>query len=156
VLAAIAFGRQTGLPVAGRGGGHGFPGLSNCDDGLVIDVSGMKAIRVDPDGQTVRAQAGVLLGELDRETQAFGLAAPAGIVTTTGLAGLTLGGGLMRKFGLTMSASRWSTSSSSYPKNWGYSGEKSNGKTLYKGEKPPRFAGASGCAWRDSNPRPTA
>jgi FAD/FMN-containing dehydrogenase len=105
VIAAIAFGRDTGLPVAVRSGGHSFPGLSTCDDGLVIDLSGMKAIRVDPDGQTVRAQAGVLLGELDRETQAFGLAAPAGIVTTTGLAGLTLGGGigwLMRKFGLTI------------------------------------------------------
>jgi FAD/FMN-containing dehydrogenase len=71
----------------------------------VIDLSLMKGIRVDPSTRTVRAQAGVLLGELDRETQAFGLVAPAGIVTTTGLAGLTLGGGIgwtMRKYGLTI------------------------------------------------------
>jgi FAD/FMN-containing dehydrogenase len=88
-----------------RGGGHSFPGLSVCDDGMVIDLGPMKGVRVDPDTATVRAQAGVLLGELDRETQAFGLAVPAGIVTHTGLAGLTLGGGIgwiMRKYGLTI------------------------------------------------------
>jgi hypothetical protein len=105
VIAAVAFGRRTGLPVAVRGGGHSFPGLSTCDGGIVIDLSPMKGIRVDPEARTARAQAGVLLGELDRETQAFGLAVPAGIVTTTGLAGLTLGGGigwLMRKYGLTI------------------------------------------------------
>ncbi len=105
VIAAVKFGRQTGMPVAVRGGGHSFPGLSVCDGGLVIDLGPMNGIRVDPDGRTTRAQAGVLLGELAHETQAFGLAVPAGIVTTTGLAGLTLGGGigwLMRKFGLTI------------------------------------------------------
>jgi hypothetical protein len=105
VIAAVKFGRRTGLPVAVRGGGHSFPGLSTCDGGLVIDLSPMRGIRVDPETRTGRAQAGVLLGELDRETQAFGLAVPAGIVTHTGLAGLTLGGGigwLMRKFGLTV------------------------------------------------------
>lgn len=105
VMAAVAFGRRTGLPVALRGGGHSFPGLSTCDGGLVIDLSPMKGIRVDPQARTARAQAGVLLGELDRETQAFGLAVPAGIVTMTGLTGLTLGGGigwLMRKYGLTI------------------------------------------------------
>lgn len=105
VIAAVMFARRTGLRVAVRGGGHSFPGLSVCDGGLVIDLSLMKGIRVDPDTRTARAQAGVLLGELDRETQAFGLAVPAGIVTHTGLAGLTLGGGighLMRKFGLTI------------------------------------------------------
>jgi len=105
VRAAVKFGRQKGLRVAIRSGGHSFPGQSVCDDGLVIDLSLMRGVRVDPEGRTARAQAGVLLGELDRETQEFGLAVPAGIVTHTGLAGLTLGGGigwLMRKFGLTI------------------------------------------------------
>jgi FAD/FMN-containing dehydrogenase len=105
VIGAVTFARRTGLRVAVRGGGHSFPGLSVCDGGLVVDLSLMKGIRVDPHTRTARAQAGVLLGELDRETQAFGLAVPAGIVTHTGLAGLTLGGGighLMRKFGLTI------------------------------------------------------
>ena len=105
VIAAVKFARETGLTVAVRSGGHSFPGQSVCDAGIVIDLSLMKGIRVDPEGRTARAQAGVLLGELDRETQAFGLAVPAGIVTHTGLAGLTLGGGigwLMRKFGLTI------------------------------------------------------
>ena len=105
VIDAVKFARETGITVAVRGGGHSFPGLSSCDGGLVIDLSQMKGIRVDPRARTARAQAGVLLGELDRETQTFGLAVPAGIVTHTGLAGLTLGGGigwLMRKFGLTI------------------------------------------------------
>jgi FAD/FMN-containing dehydrogenase len=105
VRAAVRFGREQGLTVAVRGGGHSFPGLSVCDDGLLIDLGPMKGVRVDPEARTARAQAGVLLGELDRETQAFGLAVPAGIVTTTGLAGLTLGGGIgwiMRKHGLTI------------------------------------------------------
>lgn len=105
VIAAVKFARRTGMLVAVRGGGHSFPGLSSCDGGVVIDLSLLKGIRVDPEARTARAQAGVLLGELDRETQAFGLAVPAGIVTHTGLAGLTLGGGigwLMRKYGLTI------------------------------------------------------
>src|SRR5216117_2955292 len=105
VIAAVRFGRRTGLPVAVRSGGHSFPGLSSVDGGLVIDLSQMRGIRVDPEARTARAQAGVLLGELDRETQAFGMAVPSGIVTHTGLAGLTLGGGigwLMRKYGLTI------------------------------------------------------
>jgi FAD/FMN-containing dehydrogenase len=105
VTAAVEFARQSGLAVAVRGGGHSFPGQSTCDDGVLIDLGPMRGIRVDPDARTVRAQAGVLLGELDRETQAIGMAVPAGIVTHTGLAGLTLGGGigwLMRKHGLTI------------------------------------------------------
>ena len=105
VIAALAFARRTGLEVAVRSGGHSFPGLSVCDDGMVIDLGSMKQIQVDPVARTVRAQAGVLLGELDRATQAFGLAVPTGSVTHTGLAGLTLGGGfgwLMRKYGLTI------------------------------------------------------
>ncbi len=105
VIAAVKFAKDNGLLIAVRGGGHSFPGLSVCDGGLVIDLSLMKGIRVEPEARTVRAQAGVLLGELDRETQAFGLAVPSGIVTHTGLSGLALGGGinwLMRKYGLTI------------------------------------------------------
>jgi FAD/FMN-containing dehydrogenase len=105
VSAAVTFARRTGLPLAVKGGGHSFPGHSVCDDGVVVDLGPMKGIDVDPQARTVRAEGGVLLGELDRETQALGLAVPAGIVTHTGLAGLTLGGGigwLQRKFGLTV------------------------------------------------------
>jgi FAD/FMN-containing dehydrogenase len=105
VIHAVRFAREHGLTVAVRSGGHSFPGHSVCDGGLVIDLASMKGVRVDPEAGTARAQAGVLLGELDRETQEFGLAVPAGIVTHTGLAGLTLGGGigwLMRKYGLTV------------------------------------------------------
>ena len=105
VIAAVRFARTHGLLVAVRGGGHSYPGLSVCDGGMVIDLSLMKGVRVDPDARTVRAQAGLVLGELDREVQAFGLAVPAGFISHTGLAGLTLGGGIgyfMRKYGLTI------------------------------------------------------
>jgi FAD/FMN-containing dehydrogenase len=105
VIAAVRFAKTHGLLVAVRGGGHSFPGYSVCDGGMVIDLSPMKGIRVDPEARRVRAQAGVLLGDLDRETQAFGLVVPAGFISHTGLAGLTLGGGIgftMRKFGLTI------------------------------------------------------
>jgi FAD/FMN-containing dehydrogenase len=105
VIGAVRFGRASGLPVAVRSGGHSFPGLSVADDALMIDLSAMKGVRVDPEKRTARVQAGVLLGELDRETQAFGLAVPSGIVTHTGVAGLTLGGGIgwiMRKHGLSV------------------------------------------------------
>ena len=105
VIAAVRLGRRTGLPVAVRSGGHSFPGLSTADDALLIDLGRMKGIRIDPERRTARMEAGVLLGDADHATQAFGLAVPAGIVTTTGLAGLTLGGGigwLMRKHGLTI------------------------------------------------------
>ena len=105
VIAALAYGRSSGLPVAVRSGGHSFPGYSVADDALLIDLSPMKGVRVDPERRTARVQAGVQLGELDRETQAFGLAVPSGIVTHTGVAGLTLGGGIgwiMRKHGLSI------------------------------------------------------
>jgi hypothetical protein len=105
VIAAMRFARDSGLRVAIRGGGHSFPGLSVCDGGIVVDLGPMRGIRVDPQTRTARAQAGVLWGELDRETQAFGLATTGGIVTHTGIAGLTLGGGigwLQRKYGLTI------------------------------------------------------
>jgi len=102
---AVRFARERGLRVDVRSGGHSFPGLSVCDDGMVIDLSHMKGIRVDPSARTARAQAGVLIGELDQQTQPYGLAVPAGIVSHTGLAGLTLGGGIgwvMRRYGLTI------------------------------------------------------
>jgi hypothetical protein len=105
VSAAVTFAQRTGLPLAIKGGGHSFPGQSVCDDGVVVDLGEMKGIVVDSQARTATAEAGVLLGELDRETQAHGLAVPAGIVTHTGLAGLTLGGGigwLQRKYGLTI------------------------------------------------------
>jgi FAD/FMN-containing dehydrogenase len=105
VIGAVKFARKHGLPVAVRSGGHSFPGLSVADDAFVIDLSLMKGVRVDPVERTARVQAGVLLGELDKETQAFALAAPSGIVTHTGVAGLTLGGGIgwiMRKHGLSV------------------------------------------------------
>lgn len=104
VIDAVKFARTHNLLVSVRGGGHNVSGNSLCDDGMVIDLSQMRGIRVDPKPETARAQPGVTLGELDRETQVFGLAAPAGIVTTTGIAGLTLGGGfgwISRKYGLT-------------------------------------------------------
>src|SRR5215210_8260005 len=105
VITAVKAGRANGLPVTVRAGGHSFPGYSVADDALMIDLSPMKGVRVDPETRVARVQAGVLLGELDKETQAFGLAAPSGIVTHTGVAGLTLGGGIgwtMRKHGLSV------------------------------------------------------
>ena len=94
VIAVVNFARERGLLVSVRGGGHNVAGLALCDGGVTIDVSLMRSIRVDPAARTVRAEAGVTWGELDREALAFGLATTGGMVSTTGIAGLTLGGGL--------------------------------------------------------------
>jgi FAD/FMN-containing dehydrogenase len=105
VIAAVGYARDHGLLVAVRGGGHNGAGLGSCDDGLVIDLSAMRGVRVDPAQRTVRAEAGCTHGDVDHATHAFGLAVPAGIVSTTGIAGLTLGGGhgyLSRGHGLTI------------------------------------------------------
>ena len=104
VIEAVNFVRDHDILVSVRGGGHNIAGTALCNDGLTIDLSGLKGIHVDRKKRTVRAQPGCNLGDLDRETQAFGLAVPAGIVTDTGIAGLTLGGGfgwLTRRFGYT-------------------------------------------------------
>ena len=105
VVAAVRFARERDLPVSVRGGGHAVAGHAVVDDGVMIDLSLLKAIVVDPVAGTARAAGGVLLGELDRATQRFGLATASGIESTTGIAGLTLGGGLghlMRKYGQTV------------------------------------------------------
>jgi FAD/FMN-containing dehydrogenase len=103
ILAALDFAQTRDLPVAVRAGGHGVAGNAICDDGVVLDLSPMQGVRVDPERRTARVNGGVLWGEFDRETQAFGLATPGGRVSTTGVAGLTLGSGsswLERKHGL--------------------------------------------------------
>ena len=105
VIDAVNFARTNNLLVAVRGGGHNVSGSGSCDGGIMIDLSLMKAVHVDPNKKTARVQGGATLGDMDRETQVFGLAAPGGNVSTTGVAGLTLGGGLghlRRKFGLTI------------------------------------------------------
>jgi FAD/FMN-containing dehydrogenase len=103
VIRSVNFARMHNLRVSVRGGGHNVTGNAVCDGGLMIDLSPMKGIHVDPAGKTVRAEAGVTWRELDHETQAFGLATTGGTISTTGIAGLTLGGGvgyLMRRCGL--------------------------------------------------------
>jgi hypothetical protein len=105
VITAVNFARDEGLLLAIRGGGHNGPGLGSCDNGLVIDLSTMKSVHVDPTARTVRVEPGCTSGDVDHATHAFGLAVPFGIVSTTGVAGLTLGGGtgyLTRKYGLTI------------------------------------------------------
>lgn len=105
VRTAVRFGRDSGLTVAVRGGGHSFPGLSTVDGGLLVDLRPMAGVRVDPDARVAGVQAGALLGEVDAATQEHGLVVPSGIVSHTGVAGLTLGGGIgwvMRRYGLTV------------------------------------------------------
>jgi len=105
VMAAVKFGREQKLLVAIRCGGHNAGGLGVCDDGLVIDLSRMNYVRVDPKKKTVQVGGGALWRDVDHATHAFGLAVPSGIISTTGVAGLTLGGGLgylARRYGLTI------------------------------------------------------
>jgi FAD/FMN-containing dehydrogenase len=105
IITAVRFARENNLVVAIRGGGHNIAGNAVCDGGLMIDLSPMKSVRVDPAGQRAWVEPGVTLADVDKETQAFGLAVPTGINSTTGIAGLTLGGGfgwITRKFGLTI------------------------------------------------------
>ena len=105
VIASVNFGRENNLLISVRGGGHNVGGLGLCNDGLAIDLSGLKFVRTDVANKTVRVGGGNLWGEVDHATHPFGLAVPAGIVSTTGVGGLTLGGGvgyLSRKYGLTI------------------------------------------------------
>jgi FAD/FMN-containing dehydrogenase len=105
VLTAVRFGVDNGMLTAIRGGGHNGAGLGICDDGLVIDLSRMKGIRVNPSDKTARVEAGCVWGDVDHATHSFGLATPSGFISTTGVAGLTLGGGigyLTRRYGLTI------------------------------------------------------
>ncbi|RDZ48624.1 hypothetical protein C5B86_03925 [Haloferax sp. Atlit-19N] len=105
VIGAVDFARENDYPISVKGGGHNIAGRAVADDALMVDLSAMDAVRVDPASKTARVEPGVVLNELDHETQVFGLATPAGYNSTTGIAGLTLGGGwgwLSRKYGLTV------------------------------------------------------
>ena len=105
VMRSVAFAREQGLPVSVKGGGHNIAGSAVCDDGLMIDLSGMSSVRVNPEKRRAYVGPGATLADFDHEAQAFGLATPLGINSTTGVAGLTLGGGfgwLTRKHGMTV------------------------------------------------------
>jgi FAD/FMN-containing dehydrogenase len=105
VMGAILFGRENDLAIAVRSGGHSVGGFSTCDGGIVIDLSRMRGVQVDPDARTARVDGGTLLSELDQQAQAHGLVCPVGVVGHTGVAGLTLGGGmgrLQRRFGFSI------------------------------------------------------
>ena len=113
VMQGVRFAREQSLLLAVRGGGHHGGGLGTCDDGMVLDLSAMKGIRVDAAARTVRVEGGCTWGDVDHATHAFGMATPSGIISTTGVGGLTLGGGLghlTRKCGLTVdNPRRWLT-----------------------------------------------
>ncbi len=105
VVATVEFARDNGVLLAVRGGGHNGGGLGSCDDGVVLDLINMDGVRVDPTTRTARVEGGATLGQVDHATHAFGLAVPAGIIGTTGIGGLTLGGGigyLARQYGLSI------------------------------------------------------
>ena len=128
VIAAVDFARNEDVDLAVRGGNHNVAGLGTCDDGLVLDLSRMRGVRIDPGKRSARVDGGCLWGDLDHAAHAFGMAAPGGIISTTGIGGLALGGGigyLTRRFGLscdnllfwavscsTRSTSAWRSSSS--------------------------------------------
>jgi FAD/FMN-containing dehydrogenase len=102
VVEAVRFARRHPMPLSIRGGGHQVAGSAVCDDGLVVDLSAMNGVHVDPHTRTTRVQAGARWADVDRATQLFGLATPSGVVSVTGVAGLTLGGGMgvtQRAFG---------------------------------------------------------
>src|SRR5688500_8569142 len=105
VATCLSFARERNLPLSIKGGGHNVAGLATCDDGLLLDMSLMRGVWVDPRTRSARAQAGCLLGDVDRETQVHGLAAVLGFVSNTGIAGLTLGGG----FGYLTRRSGWTS-----------------------------------------------
>ncbi|MGW3245272.1 FAD-binding oxidoreductase [Streptomyces sp. NPDC001070] len=94
VISAVEYARENGLDLAVRGGGHSVPGFGTCDDGVVADLSAMRSVRVDPGLRTARAEGGATWGDLNAATYAFGLATTGGIISTTGVSGLTLGGGI--------------------------------------------------------------
>jgi FAD/FMN-containing dehydrogenase len=113
VVAALVFAQHHALPIGVRSGGHSVAGLSLCDDGLVLDLRGMADIEVDTDGRSVRVGGGAIRTDVDHDTQAHGLATTGGRVSTTGVAGLTLGGGsglLERKHGATPQQRPWQSS----------------------------------------------
>jgi hypothetical protein len=114
VAAAVRFARDHDLEIAVRGGGHNVAGTAVCDDGIVIDLSAMRAVWVEPAGRTARVQGGALWGDVDHETQARGLATTGGIVGHTGVAGLTLGGGI----GFLMRTHTGSPSTTCWPPRW--------------------------------------
>ena len=158
VLSAVRFAREHDLLVSVRGGGHGMPGFAVCDGGLMIDLARMKGIHVDPQKRIVRAEAGVTWGEFDHETQAFGLATTGGVVGSTGIAGLTLGGGhgfLMRRHGLAcdnllgldlVSADgRWLHASATENAElfWGLRGGGGNFREVHRGQPRPHPQGVA-------------
>src|SRR5919112_2499868 len=105
VISCVNFAHENDVLLAVRGGGHNGAGWAVADDALVIDLSGMRGVRVDPQEHTVRVEGGATWGEVDHAAHAFGLAVPTGIISSTGVGGLTLGGGhgyLTRKYGLTI------------------------------------------------------
>jgi len=109
VQAAVRFARERGLEIAVRGGGHNVAGNAVCDGGLMIDLSAMRGVHVDPRARRARAQGGATWGNYNRETQLYGLASTGGVVSTTGVGGLTLGGGLgwlMGKHGMAVDCLR--------------------------------------------------